>query len=178
MTQPPHPTWQQPWAPQPAPLPATSEGPRGRMAPALAAALGAVAGAVGAGVLVTLLFVGAAGDIGRGIGAELAPALREGITEGVTDGMERSMEDAMSFAEEEALTGALGPVDEFPAVAPGDLGPDPVLDGYAADCFAGDLQACDDLYFEAPPLSRYESYAVTCGGRVKEYAVAACTELE
>jgi hypothetical protein len=62
-------------------------------------------------------------------------------------------------------------------VEPGDLGPDPVLDTYAADCFAGDLQACDDLYYEAPPLSDYESYALTCGGRVKEYAVAACSEL-
>ncbi len=72
----------------------------------------------------------------------------------------------------------LGPVEEFPAVLPGDMGPDPVLDEYADACFAGELQACDDLFYEAPPMSEYEEYAVTCGGRVKPYDVMACTDLE
>ena len=72
----------------------------------------------------------------------------------------------------------LPPAEEFPAVPPGDLGPDPVLDEYADACFAGDFQACDDLLYESPPLSEYEEYAGTCGGRVKAYDVATCTDLE
>ena len=74
--------------------------------------------------------------------------------------------------------GLLGPVEEFPAVPPGDMGPDPVLDEYADACFAGDFQACDDLMYESPPLSQYEEYGATCGGRVKPYSVLACTDLE
>ncbi len=72
----------------------------------------------------------------------------------------------------------LGPVEQFPATPPGDLGPDPVLDEYADACFAGDFQACDDLLYESPPLSEYEEYGGTCGGRVKPFDVATCTELE
>ena len=74
--------------------------------------------------------------------------------------------------------GLLGPVEEFPAVSPGDLGPDPVLDEYADACFAGEFQACDDLMYESPPLSEYEEYGLTCGGRVKPYDVMACTDLD
>ncbi len=74
--------------------------------------------------------------------------------------------------------GPSGPVEQFPATAPGDLGPDPVLNAYAQECFEDDLQSCDDLYNESPPLSDYERYATTCGGRVKEYDVMNCTELD
>ena len=74
--------------------------------------------------------------------------------------------------------GPLGPVEEFPAVPPGDLGPDPVLDEYADACFAGEFQACDDLLYESPPLSEYEEYGGSCGGRVKAYSLMSCTELE
>ncbi len=49
---------------------------------------------------------------------------------------------------------------------------------YAADCFNGTFQACDDLLYESPPLSEYEDYAITCGGRVKQWDVMACTDLE
>ena len=72
----------------------------------------------------------------------------------------------------------LPPVEQFPAVPPGDLGSDPTLDEYADACFAGDFQACDDLLYESPPLSEYEEYGGTCGGRVKPYDVATCTDLE
>lgn len=71
-----------------------------------------------------------------------------------------------------------GPVAQFEPTAPGDLGSDPVLDAYADQCFAGDMQACDDLYVDAPPLSPYEQYSWSCGGRVKAYTVSACTDLE
>ena len=40
------------------------------------------------------------------------------------------------------------------------------------------LQACDDLMYASPPLSDYEEYASTCGGRVEEFSVPVCTELE
>lgn len=48
---------------------------------------------------------------------------------------------------------------------PGDLGDDPALDRLADDCFAGDLEACDDLYLESPLGSDYERYGSTCGRR-------------
>jgi len=123
-------------------------------------------GGVGAGVLVTVMHAAQAEEIGRAVGEEVS----------------RSMEDAVGgfMGGEWGAGGPMGsgPVEEFPAVAPGPLGPDPVLDGYAADCFTGDLQACDDLFYESPPMSEYEEYAATCGGRVKLYAVLYCTELE
>ena len=187
-TAPPAPSWTQPWQPPAPPAGPVPSGPAvgptrsgGRTALVLAAVLGVLAGVVGGGFLVAMLFVGSAEDIGREIGSAMAPALRDGITEGLGEAMEQSMDDAMAFAEEglgvEGMEGATGPVEEFPPVEPDDLGPDPVLDAYAQDCFAGDLQACDDLYYEAPPMSQYEAYGITCGGRVKEYAVMACTEL-
>ena len=74
--------------------------------------------------------------------------------------------------------GTASAVEEFPAVPPGDLGPDPTLDEYADACFAGDFQACGDLLYESPPLSEYEEHGGTCGGRVKPYDVATCTDLE
>jgi hypothetical protein len=57
-------------------------------------------------------------------------------------------------------------------------GPDPVLDAYAQACFEGDYQACDDLFFESPPLSDYEEYGGSCGGRIKANSVMACSELD
>jgi hypothetical protein len=153
----------------------------GRLTLALAAGLGVLAGAVGAGFLVTALFISSAEDIGREIGEAIAPTVEDGIAEGVSDGMTQAMEDAMAFAEEGmvgAPPGTAGPVEQFPPTAPEDLGPDDVLDAYAQSCFDGDLQACDDLYYEAPPMSDYETYGTTCGGRVKQYGVMSCTELE
>jgi hypothetical protein len=70
------------------------------------------------------------------------------------------------------------PVKGDPTIAPGELGPDPVLDAYAPGCFGGDLLACDDLFFESPPMSASEEYVATCGIRVEQFAVMACTELE
>ena len=62
--------------------------------------------------------------------------------------------------------------------APGILGTDPALDGYAQGCFAGALDVCDRLYDESAPFSECERYASTWGGRVKPLAVALCTQLE
>jgi hypothetical protein len=164
------PAWQG-WAPaweQPAPVPpfhAPGQPPRNRgLVVALVGAGGALVGAVVAGLLVAVLFTAAAQDIGTGIGEELSQSMGGGL--GVMS------EDVWS-----SQYGS-GPVEEFPATPPGTLGPDPVLDAYAAGCFDGEMQACDDLYYESPPMSKYEEYAVTCGGRVKQFAVMACTDLD
>ena len=69
-------------------------------------------------------------------------------------------------------------VEQSAPVEPGVLGDDPQLDGYAADCFTGTLDACDQLFYESAPFSEYERYGSTCGGRVKPYTVAYCTDLE
>lgn len=52
------------------------------------------------------------------------------------------------------------------AEAPGELGDDAELDALAADCFGGDIGACDDLYLRSPVDSPYETYGATCGGRL------------
>jgi hypothetical protein len=164
---PPAPSWAPVWQPPPAfgalpGVPPAASAPtaqrHGPLVLVLVAVAGVLVGAVGGGLLAGVLFVAGAQDIGRGMGEEFT----------------RSMEDAMG------LTGewVTGPVEEFAPTEPGSLGPDPVLDAYAAGCFAGGLQACDDLYYESPPLSPYEEYGATCGGRVKQYAVMSCTELE
>jgi len=48
---------------------------------------------------------------------------------------------------------------------PGGLGDEPELDEYAEECFDGDMEACDDLYWESPTDSAYELYGGTCAGR-------------
>ncbi len=58
------------------------------------------------------------------------------------------------------------------------LGTDEGLDAYAARCHDGDMQACDDLFELSEPMSDYEHYGMTCGGRVKPYDVTYCTDLD
>jgi hypothetical protein len=61
---------------------------------------------------------------------------------------------------------------ELPAAqAPGDLGSDTALDLLAADCEDGDILVCDDLFFDSDIGSRYEAYAITCGGRLPSAAL-------
>jgi hypothetical protein len=193
---PPPPVWAPAWEPPPTggPLPAgfahpsaasSSSGPpagtvqrsRGNnpLILALVAVAALLAGAAGAGLLATALFVSGAENIGREMAEEMGPRIGAAMGEEVT----ASMEDAMdAFMGEGMYSEPVGPVEQFPATEPGDLGPDPVLDDYADSCFDGDLQACDNLYYEAPPMSDYEEYAGTCGGRVKLYAVMSCIDLE
>ncbi len=165
------PGWQSPsaWAPPGAPpvaaSVATSSRSKGPLVLGLVALAGVVAGAVGAALLVTAVFVGSAEDIGAGIGR----------------GMVAGTEDMYASMDEEYYGWSAGP-----PLAPEDIndpvapvpGPDPVLDAYAQACFVGDYQACDDLYYESAPLSDYEEYGGTCGGRVKFMAVMACTDLD
>lgn len=73
-----------------------------------------------------------------------------------------------------ASTTPAGPGGEPPpGEAPGDLGDEAALDELAGWCFTGDMAACDDLYFESPLGSDYETYGSTCGGR-NEATVGGC----
>jgi hypothetical protein len=78
--------------------------------------------------------------------------------------------------EAEACTD-LEPQPTSPPSAP-PAGDDPGLDGYAQRCHDGLLSACDDLYALAPPMSEYERYAMTCGGRVTALDVPTCEDLD
>jgi hypothetical protein len=54
---------------------------------------------------------------------------------------------------------------------PGSLGDDPDDDDLADECFDGEFTACDELSNEAPGDSDYESYGLTCGGRLPTEAL-------
>jgi hypothetical protein len=58
------------------------------------------------------------------------------------------------------------------------VGDDPGLDGYAQRCHDGLLSACDDLYQLSPPMSDYERYGMSCGGRVSALDVVLCEDLD
>jgi hypothetical protein len=73
---------------------------------------------------------------------------------------------------------ALPAVPMSPPVPATGLGDDPGLDGYAQRCHDGLFSACDDLYELSPPMSDYEQYGMTCGGRVKPFDVYYCTDLQ
>lgn len=49
----------------------------------------------------------------------------------------------------------------------GSYGDDPALDALWDSCEAGDYQACDDLYVNAPVGSDYEAFGDTCGNRTE-----------
>lgn len=60
-----------------------------------------------------------------------------------------------------------------PAAGSPPPGTDFDLDALWVACDAGSATACDDLYWDAPIDSDYESFGLTCGGR----AIAECSEL-
>jgi hypothetical protein len=109
-----------------------------------------------------------------------AEAIGEGIGRGMVAGMVAGEEEVYSSMSEEDFGWAAEPPDPSDISAPVAPvpGPDPVLNAYAQGCFEGDYQACDDLYFESPPMSDYEEYGGSCGGRVKVYSVMTCTDLD
>jgi hypothetical protein len=47
-------------------------------------------------------------------------------------------------------------------------GDDPELDALWDACAGGDMESCDDLYFQSPFNSGYETFGDTCGGRQPE----------
>ncbi|MDP9429122.1 MAG: hypothetical protein M3Q47_09730 [Actinomycetota bacterium] len=156
-----------PAAPPPLPLAATSRRGTGSLVAAAAAgaavlSVGLLAAALPSALLVSSVLAGRADDVGRGIGSALGESMLETGA---------------------SLGGPLGgygygPVEQADPVPPGTLGTDPALDGHAQECFAGTLDACDQLYLGSAPFSEYERYGSTCGGRVKPLAVVSCSELE
>jgi hypothetical protein len=66
------------------------------------------------------------------------------------------------------VEGARIPVDESDAEY------DPYFDQLARECRAGDLDACDDLYYATPVGSEYEDYGTTCGGRTYDEYYGTC----
>ncbi|MGY1692025.1 hypothetical protein [Geodermatophilus sp. SYSU D01105] len=52
-----------------------------------------------------------------------------------------------------------------------------VLNGLAQECFDGDGQSCDTLYWVSPVGTEYESYGATCGGRFAWEYVGQCGQL-
>jgi hypothetical protein len=61
---------------------------------------------------------------------------------------------------------------------PAGLGDDAELDGLAESCYDGDMQACDDLFWNSEAGSAYELYGGTCAGRQPNSAAQTvfCTE--
>ncbi len=61
---------------------------------------------------------------------------------------------------------------------PDGLGTDPALDALAQSCYAGDMEACDELYGSAESDSAYQEYGDTCAGRQPPDTGSFCTALE
>ncbi|MGY1843035.1 hypothetical protein [Modestobacter sp. SYSU DS0875] len=154
-------------------------------------AAAAVFGGVIALGIVLAAFLGAlvvrsgAEDLGRGIGEGLAEASAAAMDEalsGLRDDFALDDYGLDGFGLDDYGSGDHGPdaaqVEQTDPVPPDGLGDDPVLDGLAQQCFDGDLQACDDLYQEALLQPGYGDYGLTCGGRVEEFAVYTCTQLD
>lgn len=56
---------------------------------------------------------------------------------------------------------------------PGDIAPE--FAGLAQACFEGDMESCDQLFFDTPPDSPDEAYGDTCAGRIPEGTGVECT---
>lgn len=54
---------------------------------------------------------------------------------------------------------------------------DAEFDSLAADCFDGDLGACDELFRVTPVDSEAEAYGNSCGGRVDDELRGSCEEI-
>lgn len=59
---------------------------------------------------------------------------------------------------------AAGPLEPQAPPTPSDLAFQPLVDA----CFAGDMQACDDAYYESGVGTPEEAYGLSCGGRRSE----------
>ncbi len=71
---------------------------------------------------------------------------------------------------------AFGSVAEMPAPTPVPALDDPAFRPEADACFAGDLGACDELYWSTPADSPEEAYGLSCGGRLPDN-YAECADL-
>jgi hypothetical protein len=63
-----------------------------------------------------------------------------------------------------------------PTVPPTGLGTDRVLNGYAQDCYRGNMVSCDIMYVLADQGTRYSVYGDTCAGRQPQGTEQLCEE--
>jgi hypothetical protein len=118
---------------------------------ALVAVAGVLAGAVAATFLVTAAFISAAEDIGRGMSEGLGVEFGRSVGAGFAESREGAIPEGSDPGIDAGIGSGRG--EQLEPVSPTDLGP-------------------------APPLSDYERYGSTCGGRVQEDTVLACAELD
>ena len=160
-TPPAPPSWAPPWQPAAGPLPPVPPAAPARdhrfLGPVLAGVGGVLAGAALTGVVLLAWVDGGAADVAAAVSEELAAAPADTAPGRFPDP---------------------DMIERFDPVPPAGLGADATLDRYAQDCFEGDLEACDDLYFLSTPMSGYEEYAATCGGRTRAYALMYCPDFE
>ncbi len=64
---------------------------------------------------------------------------------------------------------------DAPAIVTVGLDDDPELEALADGCTAGDFEACDQLYFQSPVGSEFESLGETCGG-INEPVSGGCVQ--
>jgi len=57
-------------------------------------------------------------------------------------------------------------------------GDDPRLDALYDSCANGDMIACDDLYWESPIDSEYETFGRSCGGELEANGGGSCAETQ
>jgi hypothetical protein len=62
----------------------------------------------------------------------------------------------------------------FSGDGPAAYGDDPQLDSYWDGCQAGDMTACDDLFWNSGFDTEYEAFAETCGGRIEDTVFGGC----
>ena len=118
---------------------------------------------------------------------ELANQCFEGDMEACDDLFAQTPVDSDLEAYSQTCGGRIDEVDGSPRCAarfvsageaqePGDFD-DAEFDGLAADCFDGDLAACDELFRVTPVGSAAEAYGSTCGGRLEDGVSGSCEDL-
>lgn len=118
---------------------------------------------------------------------ELANQCFEGDMEACDDLFAQTPVDSDLEAYSQTCGGRIEEVDGSPDCAarfvsaseaqePGDFD-DAEFDGLAAECFDGDLAACDELFRVTPVGSAAEAYGSTCGGRLEDGVSGSCEEL-
>jgi hypothetical protein len=78
--------------------------------------------------------------------------------------VDREIEIDGGLDDEIEIDGGFDDDDSADEDEPFEYGDDALLDDLYDQCEDGDLVACDDLYFESPEGSAYESFGSTCGG--------------
>ncbi len=151
--------------------------PKGNRSTLVALVVAGVVVLAAVGVALWLLF----GDSGDPTGA--APATSAaGSAEADSTSPERSSSKPRSSTAGSAPEPAPGssPAGDIPPapLPPRGLGDDPVQDGYAQDCYDGDMAACDTLFRESEADSDYERYGGTCAGRqpIEDARIVYCTD--